>query len=786
MESATLPNEAKNGASKSDTFDVSLVGRARAGFRLPISGPAQSQGSQQQTVGLALGLLSPPSAGGEAPGSGLQVRGVAARYQARTVPASDKISASSSKDLGDSPAASVCGSLGLEDVRSPELVRTGYVLSFTLVIAATCLLEGRGNVFALNLAILSALPLLSATMVFHGMEAGRPRRSLLAAAGATLLAGSGVSVIVSNGTLSLTRHLPGLAVVCLFFYLMSTSWRRILSVVCSVLVLLCVVLSMVIDANFENKQTLVLTTVLIFGLLFVQSHVAVTPMSCRKDAGRGPRGGDNTMAFTLAFVMLQAVVAIVFLALTSKVVGPEVALYDTKLSPTTVQQLLSGNATYVVMGGDSMPVHMLDGVAVDGGNRLFLYRLNPLTVGLSAVMLLTIYVIYTFLKLPESSHHCSKISPDDDYCGESLQDHTHWVFCFSVCMVFCNFAIISFVCFPRQLDSCVLLAYIIGAQVEVVIAPREGEENGLQSLARTLCGMVVLLLWMFVWAKLRQDIDGVIFIFIFKILLEFMIVGYHTGSKRVMEHVVECRVLYAVCNTFLLVTVYLAWGHWRPPSDVYGHATSTGSAAQPFADPYAQANHYRSMASSALGAPSRAVVAGGFSSPYHPPANYGIADTLDFRDGIEIMEDEPPPPEDGPKSVAWEDYSSDEERASPPSPAAVSKRDLQAMIERNLKQNCGGRYQAKSRISSKATEPAPVPAKASGKQAGKQAPAAPKQAPAAPKQASAAKEISLSSKESINQSLRRLAETSRSEAKPSQVNLSSGSLWKVIRDQSAR
>lgn len=270
------------------------------------------------------------------------------------------------------------------------------------------------------------------------------------------------------------------------------------------------------------------------------------------------------MAYTVFFVGVQLLFATVFLGLTSKIAGPDVILYEASISPQTIKQVKSGNETFVVLGGDRVPKIIQAGIANEN-DRYWIYTMNPLTLALCSVLFLTMYVVYTFLKLPESSHHCSKLSLEDEYCGESLQDHAQWIFFFSACMMYSNFVILCFVCCPKQLQVCILFAYILSAQVEVVIAPMEsgGEGNSIQTFARNFCGATLLVMWMAVWTQMRTDYDGVIFIFIIKMFSELMIVGYHTGTKRTMEHVVECRVLYALCNSLLVMTMYLAWGRWR-------------------------------------------------------------------------------------------------------------------------------------------------------------------------------------------------------------------------------
>jgi hypothetical protein len=256
-------NNSVNNVSNGSAFDVSLVGRARQGFRMPVSGGFHVGGSSAVHV---RGTTQVPQKAPTTSGP-------------RMVPPSDRVTSPSLKDTDS--AYSFTG----DDSRYPEIVRTGYILSFTGVILATCLLESHGNVYALNLAMLSSLPLLSATMVLHSVSQGKIRLALLAMISTTFLSISSISIILADTTLSLLRHLPGLLCLTLFFYGMSTAWRRIMSAVCSVLILLSIVTSAVIDANFQDKQTMVLATCLIFGLLFLESNVAVTPLACKKEEG---------------------------------------------------------------------------------------------------------------------------------------------------------------------------------------------------------------------------------------------------------------------------------------------------------------------------------------------------------------------------------------------------------------------------------------------------------------------------------------------------------------------
>lgn len=258
--------------SDRDPFDVSMVGRARGGLRLPL---------QHVGGGTVHNRGQPPTQVSTAMASQMQLR-----PGPRSVPMPDRIGSPSVKDT-DSVASSVAPSAVSVDLESkhPEIVRTGYIVSFTLVILMACLLEGKGNVFALNLSIVTALPLLASTMMLHSYSMGKMRVSLLGALGTTALAGSSISILLSNSTLSLLRHIPGLAALCLFFYLMSTAWRRILSIVCTILIFLCMILSAAIDATLENREVMLITTVMIFSLLFVESNVSVTPGLCKKRDG---------------------------------------------------------------------------------------------------------------------------------------------------------------------------------------------------------------------------------------------------------------------------------------------------------------------------------------------------------------------------------------------------------------------------------------------------------------------------------------------------------------------
>ncbi|EKX33634.1 hypothetical protein GUITHDRAFT_147763 [Guillardia theta CCMP2712] len=241
-----------------------MVGRARGGLRLPLQGAVQRGVTMQPTTAMAAQMQL--------------------RQGPRMAPTPDKISAPSSKD-GDSVASGASTVCLTEDSKHPEIVRTGYILSLTAVILTVCVLESKGNVYALNLAILTALPLLSATAVLHSYSMNRLRLSVLAAVATTLSAWAAISILVNDNTLSLLRHIPGMALLNAFFYLMSTRWRRIISVVCSVLILLCIAMSAIIDATLPSKQVIVLLTILIFFLLFVQSNIAVTPGPCKKSDG---------------------------------------------------------------------------------------------------------------------------------------------------------------------------------------------------------------------------------------------------------------------------------------------------------------------------------------------------------------------------------------------------------------------------------------------------------------------------------------------------------------------
>ncbi len=275
------------------------------------------------------------------------------------------------------------------------------------------------------------------------------------------------------------------------------------------------------------------------------------------------------MAFTVLFVALQFAVALTAIILTSKIVGPRLYYYHTRITTHNMDALWSRNVSFVALhpgGIDDMGMGStgFDSVTASHGNRIMPSHLDSVTLTILPILLVTLWTTMTIFKLPESRQSCSKISPEDSYSHETMQEHATWHILFFGILFVLNAAFVVYVCSPVDLPVVTLVTCILVLAGEIVTLPR-GEEEGhtLANFLRSLSLLLMLIVYTFLYSQSRSDTEGVMAAVAVRFFLDMMLIICHTGNGVVMEHIVECRVLYVVCNSILLTSLYACWGRWR-------------------------------------------------------------------------------------------------------------------------------------------------------------------------------------------------------------------------------
>lgn len=265
------------------------------------------------------------------------------------------------------------------------------------------------------------------------------------------------------------------------------------------------------------------------------------------------------MAYTIAFAGIQVLAAIAFIIVTSKFLGPSLFWYDTHIQQRTIEQFAIGNLSYILIPN----MDKRDFVASIGTphqNTIFYMRLEPVSFSLVPVLLLTAFTVLTLFKTPESNQRQKKINNDDTYTQETMQEHANWHHSFVLMVFLTNVVCISYLCSPSEIVNAVILSIIITLELDIVIAPRDEEGH---NFGKMFNAIAMMLSWAYIFTQLRTDFDGPVVPFLMKVIIDMLVILTHTGTEVVMEQIVESRVLYSLLHTFMIATLYIAWGHKR-------------------------------------------------------------------------------------------------------------------------------------------------------------------------------------------------------------------------------
>jgi hypothetical protein len=153
-----------------------------------------------------------------------------------------------------------------------ELMRLCYILGFCNVMVLLGSLSSLGGRLAVNLAVLSALPMLATATTLHCLIRDS-RRLLLMPLLATSLLGYGcIYNIVGVTPIPILAHIPGLLLLSVFFGAVCQGTRRIVNLVLTMLLCLCVAGNAVFSMA-EDRGFMVVSLSCILGLLFAQSSI---------------------------------------------------------------------------------------------------------------------------------------------------------------------------------------------------------------------------------------------------------------------------------------------------------------------------------------------------------------------------------------------------------------------------------------------------------------------------------------------------------------------------------
>lgn len=155
----------------------------------------------------------------------------------------------------------------------PVADKTMYILAIAMCVGVMAMLLPRGSLLAVNYGVLCCMPLLSSAVTLQGHS--RSGMVMFGVMGCCFLALASVWILLAVPATPMLFHLPGILCLSIFFYSMTMAWRRILILVCAVLAHACVVLNVVIESNFDNREAAVSMVVAVFVLLFTEACVSV-------------------------------------------------------------------------------------------------------------------------------------------------------------------------------------------------------------------------------------------------------------------------------------------------------------------------------------------------------------------------------------------------------------------------------------------------------------------------------------------------------------------------------
>lgn len=274
--------------------------------------------------------------------------------------------------------------------------------------------------------------------------------------------------------------------------------------------------------------------------------------------------GRKSMAFTAIFAGLQIVTALTTVILMSKMVGPHLYYYSTRIPVRSMDEFWVRNVSFLALHRGGMDGEAIGQITASEGNRIFATMLDSMALTLIPVLIITLWSVFTVLKLPESKQTCAKISPEDTYSHETMHEHCTWHVGFFMDLVMINFVFIIYVTSPADLSLVVFSTLLLAVSIELVTMPREGEDgNAIANFIRSGSFLLVLTTYVFIYTQARMDWEGVMSALFIRFFLDMMLIVCHSGGGVVMEHIVECRILYLLCNSILLTSLYVSWGHWR-------------------------------------------------------------------------------------------------------------------------------------------------------------------------------------------------------------------------------
>lgn len=293
----------------SNLFDASLVGKSRSGFRLPINTHVNTNVNTHVN---AHNLSAPHTSSNQAHLQHTQVQASAAKAssghgvgsvnlvlvsQSRVhsdVPGSAGPASEGGSDVSNSASISASNhkssfyTVDLQSVQSSqsiqskseakgqdfliELMRMCYIFGFCDIMLMLGSLSNLGGRLAVNLSIMSSLPILISAMVIHCFIKDKRRMILLPLAANCLLCYGCVYNIVGISPIPILAHIPGILLLSIFFSAICNGTRRIVNLILMMLICICIagnaVFSMAEDRNF-----MIVSFSCIMGLLFLQSNI---------------------------------------------------------------------------------------------------------------------------------------------------------------------------------------------------------------------------------------------------------------------------------------------------------------------------------------------------------------------------------------------------------------------------------------------------------------------------------------------------------------------------------
>lgn len=153
-----------------------------------------------------------------------------------------------------------------------EFVRMAYILGFCDIMLMTGSLTSLGGRLAINLSILSAIPILTTAMLVHCFIREKRRMILIPFCAMTLLGYGCVYNIIGESPIPIVAHIPGILLMCIFFSAICNGTRRIVNLLLTMLVCICIAGNAVFSLT-EDRNFMIISISCIFGLLFVQSCI---------------------------------------------------------------------------------------------------------------------------------------------------------------------------------------------------------------------------------------------------------------------------------------------------------------------------------------------------------------------------------------------------------------------------------------------------------------------------------------------------------------------------------